>query len=228
MKLNKAGGNMYDWITNTGNVIKGVCPHGCEYCYMKRIGGGKQKPLHFDEKELSIKMPSGLFIFVGSSCDMWADAIPSEWITRILVHCAAYENKYLFQTKNPARFLQDPFSPIEVPLRLLDWVACTTIETNRMYPQMGNAPSPHARAEAMSRLAVTKYVTIEPIMDFDLGVMVELIRRCNPEQVNIGADSGRNNLPEPPYEKVLELVAELSKFTVISKKKNLARLETSK
>lgn len=37
-------------------------------------------------------------------------------------------------------------------------------------------------------------------------------------------DSGRNNLPEPSKEKVLQLVAELEKFTVIHNKKNLGRL----
>lgn len=222
MTLNKSNGNMYDFVSHTWNVIKGECPHGCEYCYMKRWG--KQNPLRFDEHELKTNLGAGRFIFVGSSCDMWADEIPSEWITKILVHCSGYDNRYLFQTKNPARFLQQTFSPIETSLRLLDWVACTTIETNRTYPQMGYAPIPLFRSSAMRQLKVKKFATIEPIMDFDLREMVDLIRFANPEQVNIGADSGKNNLPEPPYEKVLELVAELSKFTVIAKKKNLARL----
>ena len=50
MPLNKSTGNMYDFITHTWNTIKGECPHGCSYCYMKRWG--KQPSLHFDEKEL--------------------------------------------------------------------------------------------------------------------------------------------------------------------------------
>lgn len=37
-------------------------------------------------------------------------------------------------------------------------------------------------------------------------------------------DSGRNNLPEPPKSKVLELVSELQKFTIIHNKSNLQRL----
>jgi hypothetical protein len=68
------------------------------------------------------------------------------------------------------------------------------------------------------------YVTIEPILEFNLEHMVTMIRRCNPKQVNIGSDSGNNNLPEPTKEKVLQLVAELEKFTVIHNKKNLSRL----
>jgi len=214
MKLNKSNGNMYDWVTHTGNVIKGECPHGCTYCYMKRWG--KQNPVRFDEHELTIGMGSGKFIFVGSSCDMWANDVHGGWIERVVDHCAKYENKYLFQTKNPNRFYKIP----------LDWVACTTIETNRRYEQMGDAPSPFLRAVAMSQLKnVNKYVTIEPIMDFDIHEMVELVRQCNPVQVNIGADSDGNKLPEPTIEKVRELVEALSEFTVISKKRNLGRLE---
>ncbi len=71
---------------------------------------------------------------------------------------------------------------------------------------------------------IDTYVTIEPIMDFDMDIMVQLIRDCNAKQVNIGADSGRNNLPEPTKEKVLQLVSELQKFTVIHNKSNLQRL----
>jgi len=51
-----------------------------------------------------------------------------------------------------------------------------------------------------------------------------MLKECEPLQVNIGADSGKNGLPEPPIEKVLELVAELEKFTTIHNKSNLGRL----
>lgn len=94
---------------------------------------------------------------------------------------------------------------------------------------MGNTPSTWSRAEAMWSLndwnyRFETYVTIEPILDFDIGPMIELIKRCDPLQVNIGADSGSNHLPEPPAEKVLALIDELKKFTTIAKKRNLSRL----
>jgi hypothetical protein len=54
--------------------------------------------------------------------------------------------------------------------------------------------------------------------------MVKMIRRCNPKQVNIGADSGNNHLPEPSKENLLALIDELKKFTIIDQKRNLARL----
>ena len=63
-------------------------------------------------------------------------------------------------------------------------------------------------------------------MDFDLSEFVEMIKACNPIQVNIGADSShkRNMLPEPPKEKILELIDELEQFTTVVQKKNLVRL----
>jgi hypothetical protein len=89
---------------------------------------------------------------------------------------------------------------------------------------MGYCLEPFKRAEDISYYRGRKMITIEPVMDFDTAQFAELIRKCNPEQVNIGADSGRNGLPEPPKEKLLKLIAELEKFTTVVKKKNLGRL----
>ena len=212
---------MYDWITHTWNPIKGECPHGCTYCYMKRWG--KQKPLRLDESEFKTDLGSGNTIFVGSSCDMFAEDVPPEWAFRVLDYCEKYpENTYLFQTKNTRAYHQ-----YAVAIASIDrFVLCTTIETNRWYGDiMGSCSLPRIRAYDFSLIPHRdKYVTIEPIMDFDLDEMVAIIKQCEPIQVNIGADSGHNNLPEPSYEKVMQLVAELEKFTVIAKKKNLNRL----
>jgi len=218
--IHESKGNMYSWLTHTWNTIKGECPHGCTYCYMKRWG--KQKPIHFDEKELNTDLGSGNFIFVGSSCDMFADTIPKYWITDTLVKCDFYiGNRFLFQSKNPERFAEFKlYLPDGQRTRL-----CTTIETNRYYKQMGIAPTPVQRAVAMNQFfEYPTFVTIEPIMDFDLNEMVKLIKLCHPNQVNIGADSGNNNLPEPSKEKILALIDELKKFTVIDQKRNLQRL----
>ena len=92
---------------------------------------------------------------------------------------------------------------------------------------MGNSPKPLDRILEFKRLgfaSTDKYITIEPIMDFDLDVMVKEIKDVIPKQVNIGADSGKNNLPEPSKEKILALIGELEKFTIVKKKKNLKRL----
>ena len=215
MGLNKSNGNMYQFVTDTWNTIKGECLHNCSYCYMKRWG--KQKPVRFDEKELRTNLGKGNFIFVGSSCDMFASNIPEQWITDTLEHCKRFDNQYLFQTKNPSRI-----NSTKLPKKS---VVCTTIETNRWYKDiMNNCPPPYERALGIYYIDLPRYVTIKPIMDFDLDQMVEMMKSINPVQINIGADSGNNNLPEPNKHKIFFLIKELEKFTIVHQKKNLKRL----
>jgi hypothetical protein len=182
---------------------------------------GKQRPIRFDKKELKEDLGSGKFIFVGSSCDVMAENIPDEWIKEMFLHTQKFDNQYLFQSKNPGRFLK--------------WhefihhksVICTTIESDSFYPEiMRNSPHPMERSIAMNLLSdfYSTYVTIEPIMDFHLEHFVTMIKRCNAKQVNVGADSQKKNLPEPTKEKILELIYELGKFTVVLQKTNLKRL----
>jgi len=220
MGLNKSIGNMYSFVSHTFNTIKGECPHNCSYCYCKRWG--KQPELHFDERELKTDLGDGNFIFVGSSCDMFAEGIPRQWIIDTLTKCNWYSSLFLFQSKDPMRMAKFLLDDWIVKKRV---VTCTTIETNRFYPCKGASPPAESRAIGMERLSdFRRFVTIEPILDFDLEPMLNLIRRCEPVQVNIGADSGRNGLPEPSAAKVLALIEELSKFTTVVQKKNLARI----
>ena len=218
MGLNVSKGNMYSFVTHTWNTVKGECPHSCSYCYMHRWG--KQKPVHFDEKELKTNLGKGNFIFVGSSCDMFAEDIDTAWTIKTLQHCNKFDNKYLFQSKNPEWF---DMAAIHLDK---EFVLCTTIETNRWYKDiMGDCPTPEERAFAMSKTyGIKKFVTLEPLLDFDINEFIKIIRYCRPEQVNIGADSGNNNMPEPSKEKILELIDELQKFTTIHSKSNLSRL----
>jgi hypothetical protein len=182
---------------------------------MKRFG--EQKPIHFDEKELKTCLGRDNFIFVGSSNDMFADGVQRDWVERTLNHCRIQPNSYLFQSKNTYNFTK--YFDV-MPEKT---VLCTTIETNRYYKDiMGNCKSPQDRACGFR--SITKYkklVTCEPLMDFDLEQIVELIKMCGAEQVNLGCDSGNNHLPEPSAEKILQLIEELQKFTVIHKKNNL-------
>ena len=220
MGLNPSKGNMYDFVTHTWNTVKGECPHGCSYCYMHRWG--KQKPVRFDVNELKTDLGKGNFIFVGSSCDMWADGIPDEWIVNTLDYCSEFDNTYLFQTKNPERIIQ--------LCQLLPEKSriCTTIETNRWCPDiMKYSPHPYERVAAIETIAVygiETYITIEPILDFDAHEFARLLTTCGAKQINIGADSGNNHLPEPPKEKILQLISELEKFMVVKQKSNLKRL----
>ncbi len=223
MVMNKVKGNMYSFCTHTWNAIKGKCPHDCSYCYMKRF---PQKELRFDEKELKTDLGEGNFIFVGSSTDMWADNVPNEWIDRTLNHCIKYpKNTYLFQSKNPKRFIKFRDKFLE-----LQCILGTTIETNRKTPS--NAPRVQERAVYMrdeNLFGMKKMITIEPIMDFDLDILVKWMKEIKPEFVNIGADSNSNpTLPEPSWKKIQLLIKELEKFTKVNLKDNLVRIRNKK
>jgi len=232
--MTKAKGNMYTQISHTHNIIKGKCPHQCSYCYMnslnKRYGITPKEP-YLDEKELKANLGKGNIIFIGSSCDMWAKDIPSEWINQVLNIISAYpDNKYLFQTKYPWRFMNHAHkgncnkTNTELPKNC---ILGTTIETNKIYPCMGKTPPPNDRAMAIGHYTIHSYecfITIEPILDFDLRVFVDYLKYANPNYINIGADSGNNHLPEPEPDKIRELIKELETFTKVHLKKNLKRL----
>ena len=215
MALNKSTGNMYAFVSHTYNPLKGECEHSCPYCFMKR--NRPLPPLRLELKELKVNLGEGNFIFVGSSTDEWAANVPSEWIEQVLDYCDGFDNRYLFQSKNPARFLDHPV--------MRQSVLCTTIETNRFYPDiMRNAPLPRERAVAMREIAnygIPTYVTCEPLMQFDLAELVELVGMCSPQQVNIGRNSRYDiTLPEPTANEVKMLKAELEKFTKVEVKAN--------
>jgi DNA repair photolyase len=229
MSLKKPKGDMYPFLDWIWNPISGKCQHDCSYCYVKRIANRfhrEQAIPHLVKAELKCDLGNDNYIFVCSGCDLFAPDIPSEYIFEVLSRTRrSPRNSYLFQTKNPYRIISSSFG-----LSTIFHKICTTIETNRWVPEvMRNAPLPILRALSMARLADEGFetmVTAEPIIDFDLDKMLRLIRITKATQVNIGADSGHNHLPEPPKEKIIELIKELEKFTKVIQKKNLGRLVT--
>ena len=217
MGLNKQKGNMYPWVTHTFNIIKGKCPHDCSYCYMK---GYPQPDLHFDESELKTDLGEGRVIFVGSSCDMWALPVPTHQIRKVLALCRLFpNNRYLFQSKACGRFNSSEYNLPD------DTVLGTTIGSNRDFRGISKAPTPWERMMAMTYIeGYPKMVSIEPIMDFDLVMLVDWIKVIKPEFVSIGADSKGHHLPEPSADKVIRLIEELKKFTEVKIKDNLNRI----
>jgi len=218
--MNVSKGNMYNFATHTWNPISGRCIHDCVYCYMKVF---PQKEIHLKEKELKTDLGRGNFIFVGSSTDMFAEDVPYEWIKKVLDVCKKFDNKYLFQSKNPERFLEFVFPP--------NTILGTTIETNDMlnYPKYSKAPLPSWRLSAMKKLPreIDKMISIEPIMYFESSTFALWIHGVLPKFVSIGADSKNHCLPEPSEEKIKGLIAELEMFTEVKIKKNLIRLAPS-
>lgn len=217
--LNKQKGNMYNFVTHTWNLIKGICPHNCSYCYMRRWWP-KMKAPRLDEKEFKVNPGTGKTIFIGSSIDMNAYPIPGDWRREIVEYISQFDNTCLFQSKNPGMFFKSIYPD--------NTILCTTIETNRHYKKiMGDCPEPLNRCDYFRHNILTyrKMITIEPVMDFDLNIMIKWMQDINPMQINIGADSGGNNLPEPSPEKLKEFIRQLGINGLnVHKKVNLKRL----
>lgn len=210
---------MYDWVTHTWSPIIG-CSHQCSYCYVTAFR--VQPPVPLMDGPLP-NLGKGRTIFVGHLCDLFAEAVPDATIYETLEHCMWYDNTYVFQTKNPARLLLYLNSE-EMPEQCM---VGTTIETNRQetLDRISKAPNVVDRASALRMITVKKFITIEPILDFDPGPFVDMIHRAEPDFVNIGADSKKHNLPEPSLTKVWKLIDSLGKAGIeIKKKTNLERL----
>jgi hypothetical protein len=178
----------------------------------------KQNPIRLDGKEFKTNLGKDNFIFVGSSTDMWADDVPETWITKVLGYCSTFDNKYLWQTKNPKRF--NTFMGY-LPNKSI--LACT-IETNKFGYEFGKAPSVGERFSVMSNIKLPKMISIEPIIDLDVSEMVSWIKTIRPDFVSIGADSKNHHLPEPTQDKVEQLIESLNKITKVVIKDNLKRL----
>ena len=107
-----------------------------------------------------------------------------------------------------------------------NYILGCTIETNRNIPKISKAPKTVERARAMNCLTgQRRFITIEPVLDFDVDILADWIRRINPEFLNLGADSKNNNLPEPTIEKIVGLTEKLKEYGIeLREKHNLSRL----
>jgi len=226
MPLTKAAGNMYPWVTHTHTHIGGACPHMCAYCYVqamaRRFGHGRYKgELRLIEEEFNVSYGSGKTIFVEHCNDLFAAAVPDAFIRRVLEHCREHPwNKYVFQTKNPAR--------------MLTWIQETpqgslfgcTAETNRHVES--HAPQVIERLRAMHELSCMgerTFITVEPILACDGEIFALGLSLAKPEFVNIGADSKGHGLVEPASDEITVLLEDLQKYGVeIRQKRNLERL----
>ncbi len=224
-KNNPELGNMYEFVTYMYSPIRGKCKHECTYCYVVDTAKRYHRPLKdlfIDRRDLKKDLGTGETVFVCYTCDLFADDVPAEWIEAVLAHLCEYPgNRYLLQSKNPKRMLDftDKFPP--------DVLLGATIETNRKEYYESKAPNFMERAKALGRLFNKGYetmVTIEPILDFDLDELVELIVIASPVWVNVGADSKGHDLPEPSPEKVAALIKRLKEETDVELKRNIDRI----
>ncbi len=225
MSLSKSTGNMYPWVTHMHNHLGGKCGHNCTYCYVDSPRWGRppryQGPIRLIEKEFKIGYGSGKTIFIEHKNDICGPGVTIPLVDRILNHCSKWpDNTYVFQSKNPGGFV-DFLSGVPGGS-----IIGATIETNRDTATVSDAPQTEDRYVAMRELDwPRKFITIEPVMDFDVDVLARWISDINPEFLNLGADSKRHDLPEPSRDKIDELVEALASYGIeLREKHNLERL----
>lgn len=209
--------NMYKLSVKQYNPFVG-CNHGCIYCgssfqAQQKRWGKKNCPQcynfepHFHENRLQDSLPrTGFmqFIFMCSSGDI--AFCKTNDLKKIVDRIKdEFDKTFLLQSKNPKTF-----NRIVWPRNV---ILGTTIETTDdvLYGKTAKAPKPSQRyRDFLTVNHPTKMVTIEPVMDFDLNVMIQWITDINPVMVWLGYDSKSNNLSEPELDKVRDLHWQLS------------------
>lgn len=210
----------------TWNVFVG-CDYQCTYCNARRLATTRLKNSprykdgftpHLVREEFARRFSPGDFVFVGYMGDISFAGLPIVRDICRIIH-EQPEVDFLFCSKSPDHYLKwDLLWPENLHLG-------ATIETNRDY-KLTRAPAPLYRYMAMRALNhPKKFISIEPVCDFDLDVMLSWISEIDPQIIEVGADNYKNGLPEPPWEKVEELLTNLHvDFPTVVEKVGLERL----
>ncbi len=243
MSLRKSDGNMYPWVTHMHTHLRGECTHQCPYCYVQSIAKNLAEkrnlphmlemysgPLRLDEHEFETNYGKDKVIFIEHMNDLFAMGVRDEWICRIIAHAKRFFlNQYVYQTKNPARAIKWIGLKIDgAIIRPRKDIFGTTIETNRITGRC--APSTQDRINAMCQIRrlypdMALFITIEPVMDFDVDTMLSWMKDAKPTFINIGADSKGNCLLEPTSDKLRMFIDGVVKLGIeIRQKHNLERL----
>ncbi|MDD4986113.1 MAG: hypothetical protein PHQ43_10070 [Dehalococcoidales bacterium] len=175
----------------------------------------------FHPELLAKKFRPGAFVFVSSMGDI--SFATKAQVSRILNVVRSFpDTSFLFCTKDPEAYLH--WEDLSLPQNLY---LGATIETNVVYPGVSHAPAPFNRYRALGVMGhPRKFVSVEPVMDFDLKVMERWFRDIEPQIVEVGADNYGHSLQEPDAEKLATFLEKLRTFVpTVVEKDGLARLQ---
>jgi len=218
------------------NPLGGKC-YGCSYCYIHGRKGMKIRFKRIRDKysgdfrlypkilERISNIRNDKPVFFCDCIDYLHKDNTDENIIEILEHIKnnRYNTIFLSLTKNPLRYSELLDS---IPDNLILGV---TIESNRNYPEISNAPLQFERIEDMlyirgllnlNDMNNKIFISIEPILSFDFYEFLNIIETINPTfGVAIGYDNHHNKLSEPELRDTLVLRKNLiaSAFTVYDK-----------
>lgn len=240
-----ANTRMFDKVTRTWNPVTG-CTHNCVYCWARRLATTrlcKVFPEYYDpefkprliKKRLHEKFSPGEFVFVCDMGDLFCSAVPDEWIIEVLRVIARNKHTtFLLLTKNPRRYL-DYVYEVDLLLEMDNVLLGTTIETDNTWlyleRKISKAPAPDARIAAMLHLRMigfrNLFISIEPVIDFNLKVFAEHLVKIEPAIVYVGYDNygilKKLGIPEPPLNKTLELIDILKQHGIEVRTKTLRK-----
>jgi hypothetical protein len=219
---------MFGFIDETVNLVAMICPYSCYDhigCWATSLKEGRlRNSKKYRDLSSTPRLAWQVFnrkfkpltsVFVEDMGDLFAPTIPTEWIMSIIdkIVCQNMMTQFLFLTKNPARYKELHFPHYNCILG-------ATIETNRDkgYRRYSRAPLPSARLLEMSLLNhPRKFVSIEPIMDFDLTGFVSELKAIKPQMVAVGYNNYPEKcfLPEPELQKTQALIDRLRPFTKV-------------
>ena len=203
--------NMYAASQEQWNPYVG-CNFDCAYCmtsFQAQLKRQKHRCLRcyrFEPHEHADRLDAPLprtqfseFVFTCSNGDVAFCRTP--YLRKIAARMKATPaTTFLLQSKNPKTF-----GRVEWPGNV---VLGTTIETNRdeLCRAISKAPPPSSRIRDLAAIDHrSKMLTLEPVMRFDLKVLLGWVERIQPAVVWLGFDSRRTDLPEPTRDEVREL-----------------------
>jgi protein gp37 len=181
-----------------------------------------QGELRLNENAFKRNLGKGNTWFVCAQNDLFADEVNNDFISRVFSHITKFpDNEYLFQSKNTQK-MYEWAAPGDA------YIYGTTVESDLFAHISSEAPPIFQRINGLRKIKAEMgckiFITIEPIMQFDLEIFPKILSKASPDWIWIGADSKRHHLPEPSKEKILTLIEELKKFTEVRLKSNLDRL----
>jgi len=212
----------YLWSTHRG------CSFDCLYCSSKRLNvrfGGDPCEIRrlkgeWKSSNISTRLPINSGIFISPYNDLMT--VGDNDIKEVLQICNMLKSSsFIFQTKDPAKY----FDYIDL-IPQGSWLGTTISSTINRLDIEPNAPLLSGRYTSMVCLpfAYKKFVTIEPIMDFELDTMIEWMSEIKPDVIFIGGNTSNVKLPEPTPDELIELIEQLRKITTVYLKSNLKRL----
>lgn len=213
---------MFPFINKTWNPLGGNCGYGCVYCWARalcgRLGMKKYRGKPSLDSPFRVKFKPGDFVFVQDMTDLFHPSVPDAFIDCVLGYMYREPAvRFLLLTKNPERMKKFLF-PENVVLGATVESNGWTVKRGSFYQKYSSAPDPSERIDALYDLCSMGYenlfVSVEPIMDFDLEIFLGGLQTTFARTIAVGYDNYRNMLPEPSLEKTRQLINGLQKSNV--------------